>query len=189
MTDKIYQILSVLGCFVLLGGICLTLVSFFWTEDATVVVENMVWSYELQIQDFKPRYESNWEEDVPSDAYNIEWSYIERGSSHDWWGTYTVDRWRYVRSEYTGGGFRDRRVWPEPRINGCRPESPVYGCERYGRKIAEYLLWFHRIDDVNTPHYCYVTEEFWLRQRQESLLIAPFRKMGGSVFCTLREFD
>lgn len=87
-----------------------------YKESTTWIVQTLSWQRYVPIERFSVLNQSDWDENVPKDAYNTskKWKYKEESCSgigddeecesiYDWWITYTVNRWLVDRTLYTYG--------------------------------------------------------------------------------------
>lgn len=104
--------------------------------------------------------------------------YRQGAPIYDDWCRYTVDRWQPVRTlRRTGTDHHPQ--WPEARLGragDCR------GCERIGRRSAEYRL---TLTEQGTGHVyeCSVKMQTWAQTEIGARLLLPVRRMGGAPRC------
>ncbi len=158
---------------VILGIIVLVCAAFLTTRQIEVSVLSTAWVREAQIENLIPRRYTDWQANVPSDAFDQHPYQAIRSFIHSCskigkvescinipiYGTkvdYTAIRWGYERSQVVNGADNQPiPFWPTPDYQTCADQ----GCERAGANTERYTITYAREDkttftcDVNGGMY------------------------------------
>lgn len=157
--------------FLVLLALGIGVIVVFATRPVSVIVEGVDWRREIQVENYLPRRYGDWDETVPSDAYERNCYRKQRGShqvylgetcvgtgnnevctshymtvpDYDTWCDYTADRWGYARSLVTAGTTHNDPApsWAALDFTPC----PEIGCEREGMHSERYQVYLS-YDDV-----------------------------------------
>lgn len=160
-----------------------------WTRPGDVTVVGHRWEYEVKIQDYRPRQQSAWCDELPAGAYEItrRQEKICSGSGEDRSCTdrdryyYTVDGWKYARSVTTIGEHHSA-YWPsDEEINLQPADSDGYGQEREEAWVENY--WVLLQDSQGKEHTCLVSPTVWGQADAGSVWRVEFGAVAGTPCC------
>lgn len=97
---------------------------------------------------------------------------------YDDWCSYTVERWKAVRTERASGGRNDVPTWPSTRVSNCQ----TLGCTREGKRRALYRLHLREVDGPITA-VCEVSEVAWHEWSVGIRASATFGVIDGGLRC------
>lgn len=97
---------------------------------------------------------------------------------YDDWCSYTVNRWRTVRTLSEEGDHNKSPVWPAVKFRACRG----LGCERSGRRTETYIVYFRDVAD-GEEYECVFPQRTWETYEEGSSWRGVVKRLGSRFQC------